>query len=58
MNIVCNKNEFAMLVRNCQRNEGECEGCLFTSVCSGAGCVEDGDIMSYIEDICEVVVDG
>lgn len=60
MKIICNKEEFASLVRNCllgARYEA-CAGCPFRGVCSAGGePVYDEHIMSRIEDICEIEVD-
>lgn len=62
MKIVCNKSEFAKLVRNCEKSSGSgyatCSGCVFSSVCSQAGEPEMHDVMCVIEDICEIVSDG
>lgn len=59
MKIVCNKSEFAMLVRNCQRSRVEdgCCGCIFGYFCSqGTEFVDEDDVMDKIEDICEIEV--
>ena len=57
MKITCNKKEFAALVRECYRaaRDGSCCGCLFSPVCtSGSDPVYDDQIMTRIEDICEI----
>lgn len=60
MKIICNKKEYAALVRGCQESEygrygASCSGCVFARVCS-QGNIErdDGDVMTHIEDICEI----
>ena len=61
MEIFCNQKEFAAMVRECYRcaTERACAGCLFASVCSaGAEIRHDDQIMSRIEDICEVLPGG
>lgn len=59
MKILCNKEEFAALVRQCfigARYEA-CVGCPFSGVCTAGGePVYDDQIMSRIEDICEIEV--
>lgn len=60
MKILCNKDEFAALVRQCYRcaRDNSCDGCLFASVCtSGREAMYEDQIMSRIDDICEVEVD-
>lgn len=54
MKILCSKEEFALLVRECQLCESEmrCADCLFTGVC------QQGMDMDHIEDICEIVAEG
>ena len=58
MKIICNQQEFAQLVRACAKTSSgmylSCGGCVFNGVCAGNGAPEDGDVMSCIEDICEV----
>ena len=59
MKITCNKKEFAALVRECYRaaRDGSCYGCLFAPVCtSGSDRVNDDQIMTRIEEICEIEV--
>ena len=59
MKILCDKAEFALLVRECQRCEAmeDCHGCLFVGLCSAAG-EDTPSIMTGIEDICEIVTEG
>ena len=54
MKILCDKNEFALLVRNCQKAEFNtlCDSCVFFDLCS------DTDAIHRIEDICEIVTEG
>lgn len=55
MKIVCDKDDFALLVRECQLCETQdaCRGCLFSGLCSAV--TKDGlTIMDGIEDICEI----
>ena len=56
MKIICNKDEFAMLVRFCERYEYEnaCRGCLFECVCTKGEELCEGAWMSRIEDVCEI----
>lgn len=59
MKIVCNQKEFAALVRECYRcaREEACAGCPFASICTaGDEPMYDDQIMSRIEDICEIEV--
>ena len=53
MTILCDKDEFALLVRKCQRNETfeNCRGCLFNGLC---GVADEKIIMDSIEDICVI----
>ena len=53
MKLVCNKEEFALLVRKCQHNDifERCQGCLFEGLC---GVADEKIIMDSIEDICEL----
>ena len=48
MRILCDKDEFALLVRECQLCESkrDCVGCLFVGTCG------KGVDMNCIEDIC------
>lgn len=58
MKIICNKKEFAELVRNCDGtlfNDG-CNCCVFVGLCS-QGCSLDTSGMDFIEDICEISVE-
>lgn len=60
MKIICNKMEFAQLVRNCawsHDNEGCC-GCIFITMCSGVDQPDGSELMESIEDICEVKDNG
>ena len=59
MKIVCNKNEFAELVRSCVRASSVyngCSSCVFATLCTQGGDPTDNEIMCVIEDICEIVV--
>ena len=60
MKIICNKREFALLVRECAltKNEDTCRGCLFASICAQGGDSLYDEIMEAIEDICEVEAGG
>lgn len=51
MKIVCNKNEFALLVRACECNiiSDTCNGCLFFGLCCAPEAAIDG-----VEEICEI----
>ena len=53
MTILCDKDEFALLVRKCQHNETfeNCRGCLFDGLC---GVADEKIIMDSIEDICVI----
>ena len=55
MKIICNKEEYALLVRECQCNiiEASCGGCLFAGMCNTYKEMPDA-VMEYIEDICEI----
>lgn len=60
MKIICNKDEFAMLVRSCSTSSREehCCGCIFAPVCSqDHEMSDDCEIMVGIEDICEIAGD-
>ncbi len=58
MKILCTKDEFALLVRNCMGKHSTCSGCPFACICSqGSDDILDSDIMEKIEDICEIVSD-
>lgn len=54
MKILCDKDEFALLVRECQLSESKnnCSGCLFTGICT------QWDGVETIEDLCEIVTEG
>ena len=54
MKLLCDKDEFALLVRECMLTESQrgCRGCLFKGLCG-----EDVG-MDSIEDICEIVTEG
>ena len=54
MKIICDKYEFALLVRECQLcdSQNECSGCLFNAICTRT------DEMNCVEDICEIVTEG
>ena len=54
MKILCDKEEFALLVRECQLCESQngCVGCLFEGICTKT------DEMNCIEDICEIATEG
>ena len=54
MKIVCDKEELALLVRECQRCEmiDACRGCFFSCLCSAV--TDELPIMNGIEDICEI----
>lgn len=56
MKLVCDKEEFARLVRLCTLNEVEntCRGCMFCGLCATGNEPGPGVIMSRIEDICIV----
>ena len=58
MKIICNKNEFAALIRQCYQSARDCGCCIFSPVCT-SGCEQtyDDQIMSRVEDICEIEVD-
>lgn len=59
MKIICSKEEFAALVRECYRcaREEACTGCPFSPVCTACGNFDyDDQIMTRIEDICEIEV--
>ena len=60
MKILCDKDEFALLVRECQLCEtaDACRGCFFTGLCSAVGNEDEMYIMSGIEDICEISTKG
>ncbi len=60
MKIICNKNEFANMVRSCliSHKNGHCLDCVFSCVCTmGTGCEDDDYEMRCIEDICEIAGD-
>ena len=56
MKIICNKSEFAMLIRNCQYGKcfEECKNCWFQQICSEMNEMTETEIMSSIEDICTI----
>ena len=57
MKIICNKSEFAMLVRSCayEHQSNDCQNCLFSDVCSETNAIDyQFEIMSRIEDICTI----
>ena len=60
MKIVCDKKEFAMLVRGCVhgQRDGQCCGCVFSGICAQDGERFDGDVMCNIDDLCEIVTEG
>ena len=60
MKILCDKEEFALLVRECQRCDAlnGCRGCLFAGLCSAVENEEEMYAMDCIEDICEIVTEG
>lgn len=56
MKIVCDKAEFAMLIRNCWydlQNE-DCQHCWFAKLCSQMNAISDKEIMQSIEDLCVI----
>ena len=57
MKILCDKDEFAMLVRGCVygKRDGQCCGCVFACVCSQESEPTETDVMCTIDDICEIV---
>ena len=56
MKIICNKPEFAMLIRNCQYDKcfEDCKNCWFQQICSEMNAIKEPEIMSSIEDVCTV----
>lgn len=56
MKIICNKSEFAMLIRNCQYDKcfEDCKNCWFQHICSEMNAMTEPEIMSRIEDICTI----
>lgn len=57
MKIICNKSEFAMLVRNCayEHQTNDCQNCWFSNICSETNAIDyQFEIMSSIEDICTI----
>lgn len=56
MKIICNKSEFAMLIRNCQYDKSfeDCKNCWFQKMCSKMNAMMEMEIMSGIEDICTI----
>ena len=63
MKILCDKEEFALLVRECAStsmnvtNGKACDGCLFCGFCD-TSLKEPFGFMAGIEDICEIVSKG
>lgn len=60
MKIICNQKEFAALVRECYSGcrDERCAGCPFRGICSsGREEFYDGELMSRIEDLCEIEVE-
>ena len=60
MKIICNKQEFAALVRSCMGSARfeACVGCPFASICTAGGEIQFEDQkMTRIEDICEIEVE-
>lgn len=60
MKIICSKQEFAALVRSCMGSARfeACAGCPFAGICTAGGePVYDEQIMTRIEDICEIEVE-
>ena len=47
MKIICNKNEFAEMVRNCYKSQ-YCSNCVLNSICDGQDSVVD--FTDVIED--------
>lgn len=39
MKIICNKIEFAQIVRNCYKADGRCDLCLLSGICGGGDSV-------------------
>ena len=56
MKIICNKYEFAMLIRNCNYDKcfDDCKNCWFQQICSEMNATTGTEIMSRIEDICAI----
>ena len=56
MKIICNKADFAMLIRNCQYDKcfEDCKNCWFQQICSEMNAVTEPEIMSSIENICTI----
>ena len=56
MKIICNKSEFAMLIRNCHYDTcfEDCNNCWFQQICSEMNAMTETEIMSSIEDICTI----
>lgn len=60
MKVICNKDEFANMVRACliSHRNGSCLDCVLSCVCTmGTGSEDDDYEMRCIEDICEIVGD-
>ena len=60
MKLICNKEEFATLIRSCLSGNAfeSCCGCAFTPFCSQFREMEEDDYMKNIEDICEISLEG
>ena len=56
MKLICNKEEFAALIRSCLSGNAfdQCCGCAFIPFCSRYNEMEDNDCMKSVEDICEL----
>ena len=55
MKIICNKKEFAEMVRSCEGAiaSDDCNACVFAGLCSHCCSLERGS-MDFIEDVCEI----
>lgn len=56
MKIICDKSEFATLIRNCQYEKcfEDCKNCWFQQICSEMDIIKEPKIMSSVEDICTI----
>lgn len=56
MKIICNKEDFATLVRSCVSSYHfeNCCGCVLYAFCSRYQELDELDIMRSIEEICEI----
>ena len=56
MKIICNKSEFAILIRNCNDDKcvEDCKNCWYKQICSEMNAMTEHEIMSSIEDICTI----